>query len=217
MKRRRSSAGNFQANKRPRFTRTPKGGRLFDNTEKKNIDSTSGMIVFNTTAAQLLLCNAVDDGTLATQRVGRRITMTSLEYRFAGAMATATTGSSPIRLTIVYDRQPNGVLPTAVQAFAADSIYTQMNLNNSKRFKVLVDELIPGIGTAGPQTFIIKGFRDFTGKGRKPGLPAEFQSSNGDITDITTGAIVAFVWQIGGLLTASPVDLLWTRVRFTDK
>jgi len=216
MKRRRSSTGNFTPNKRPRFTRSPKG-RLFDNTEKKNIDNTSGMITFNQTTANTLLCNAVDDGTLATQRIGRRITMTSLEYRFAGAMAPTTTGASPLRLTIIYDRQPNGVLPTAAQAFAADSIHSMMNLNNSKRFKVLVDEIIPGIGTAGPQEFIIKGFRDFTGKGRKPGLPAEYQSSNGDITDITTGAIVAFVWQLGGLLVANPTNLLYTRVRFTDK
>jgi len=56
------------------------------------------MITFNQTTANTLLCNAVDDGTLATQRIGRRITMTSLEYRFAGAMAPTTTGASPLRL-----------------------------------------------------------------------------------------------------------------------
>lgn len=217
MKRRRSSTGAFQPSKRPRLTRTPRG-RLFDNVEKKNIDATSTTVITAAqTTANLVLLNAIDDGTLATQRIGRRTVMTSIEYRFEASLAATTAGNSPIRLLIVYDRQPNGALAASTDIVTVDNIGSMMNLNNSKRFKVLVDEIIEELGTAGPGGFYRKGFRDFTAKGRKTGLPCEFKGSAGDITDITTGALIAAIWQNGNLITASPTNLLWVRTRFTDK
>lgn len=186
--------------------------------EQKNIDvSQINTLVFGTATAVKKLLNPCAQGTTTVTRAGRRTTMVSMTYALQASLAPTTTGASPIRLVIVYDRQANGAAPATIDVFAADQIETPMNLDNSRRFKVLVDEIHDGMSTAGPASLLIKGFRDFTGKGRKIGLPCEFKNTSaGDITDINTGSIYSFVWSNGGFGTASPTNSFYTRVRFTD-
>lgn len=187
--------------------------------ERKNIDS--GAVTGTITAAQatssLLLLNGCDDGATSTTRIGRRITMTSMEIRWVGSMAATSAGSSPLRMCVVYDRQSNGTAPAATDVFAADLISTMMNLSNSRRFKVLVDELVECVSTAGPAGWNLKLWRDFTAKGTKPGLVVEFnENSTSTITSIVTGSIYAFWWQNGNIITANPTSQFYSRIRFTD-
>jgi hypothetical protein len=144
--------------------------------------------------------------------------MVSLTWIFQASLAATTVGHSPIRLLIVYDKQSNGVAPSTLDVVTIDEIDSLMNLNNSRRFKILADEVYEqGLSTAGPGALITKGFRDFTGKGRRRGLDVEFRDTNaGDITDIITGSIYSFIWQNGGLITASPTNSFYTRIRFID-
>ena len=136
----------------------------------------------------------------------------------AGAALTATTaGSSPLRLVVVYDRQSNAVAPLATDVFQIDQISSMMNLSNGRRFKVIIDELVENVSSAGPSGWNRKLWRDFTAKGTKPGLEVTFNTaSTATISSIQTGSLYAFVWQNGNLITAAPTQALYSRVRFVD-
>jgi len=179
--------------------------------ESKNVDSDeTNPVTFGQTTANVYLFNAMSQGTTPNTHVGRTVQLTSLDYRWSGHCGATTTGGSPLRLLIVYDKQPNGALAIATNIVATDELTGMMNLNNNHRFIVLVDELIPCVGVAGPAAWGVKGHRKFS-------LPVEFQSNNGDITDITTGAVIGLVWQDGGLLIANPPSHLYVRLRFDDQ
>lgn len=163
--------------------------------ERKNIDSgtVTGTITAAQTTASLLLLNGCDDGATSTTRIGRRITMTSMEIRWLGAVVATTSGASPLRMCVVYDRQSNALTPAAIDVFATDIISTMMNLSNSRRFKVLVDELIDPISSGGPSGWNVKHWRDFTAKGTKEGLQVEFnENSTATVSSIISGSIYAF-------------------------
>lgn len=180
--------------------------------EKKNTDvaGLTDVIVAAQTTAVVQLLNGIDDGTTSTTRIGRRCNLSSLTYNIAGSFASTTVGSSPIRLVIVYDRQPAGALAATTTVFTQDNIATTMNLANSKRFTVLVDDKTAQLSSAGPGAFFIDGFR-------KLNLDMEFNdNSTSTITSIEEGAIIAFVWQNGNIITANPKTLFTSRIRFTD-
>lgn len=178
--------------------------------EKKNVDKFDAtQIVAAQTTAVVTLLNGIDDGVTSSTRVGRRVNLASLTYRFMSSLAATSAGASPIRLLIVYDRQPNGATPAITDIVVVDTITTVMNLANSKRFKVLVDEYAD-LGTSGPGSFTIEGYR-------KLNLDMEFNdNSTATITSIQSGAVFAIVWQNGNIITAAPTNALYTRIRFTD-
>lgn len=186
--------------------------------EKKNLDVlTANPITFAQTTANLALLNGCDDGATAITRVGRRITMTSLYCRWVGSLAATTTGSSPLRLLIVYDKQTNAAAPLATDILQVDQIVSLQNLSNNRRFKVLADELIDCVGTAGPQSWQRTIWRDFTNGGKKPGLNVEFNAaSTANVDSITSGSVYALFYQQGTLLVASPTGSMYSRIRFSD-
>lgn len=178
--------------------------------EKKNIDQdTAAMVTFGQSTANLQLLNGIAQGATENQRIGRSVDMVSMTYKWVGAVAPTTTGASPLRLLIVYDKQPNGVALTALNVLQVDSIESLMNLSFSKRFIILVDEEIESVGTAGPQAWFKKGYRSLN-------LPAEFTGNGGTVASIETGSVYALVYQTGGLLIASPNSQLYTRIRYID-
>lgn len=178
--------------------------------EKKNLDiNQASPVVAAQTTATVALLNGSGIGSDDFNHVGRKTLMKSIQWRFTGHLAPTTTGSSAIRMLIIYDKQANGVAPTTTQVVVADSIENPMQLDYSERFVVLVDEIIECVGTQGPQAFYTKGYR-------KINLPCEFIGTGGTITSIGTGSIYSYVWQDGGLITASPATQLYTRIRFID-
>lgn len=190
--------------------------RIAASEEHKEISLLTVADVTLATTSVVTLRNGCAQGTSAVTRAGRRTTMTSLTYLWQVSFAATTVGAAPLRLLIVYDRQPNGAAPAALDVVLTDTITSPMNLNNSRRFKVLVDETTDGISDAGPKSYMVKGYRTFTKK-KEGGWPCEFKdTSSGTITDITTGSIYSLVWQGGNLITAAPQNALYTRIRFTD-
>lgn len=86
------------------------------------------------------------------------------------------------------------------------------NRNNKKRFKVLVDQKLDGVSDAGPKSIYNSGYRRF-----KFPLETEYNNVNGGtIADITTGSYIAYVWQVGTLITANPDAVLYTRLMYSD-
>lgn len=159
--------------------------------------------------------NGCAQGTDAVQHIGRQTTMKSLYWMWQGSMGATTTGSGSLRLVILYDKEAEGAAPTIAagaqtDAFNQDAIEAFQNLNNRDRFVVLVDEIVESIGTAGPQSFMRKGYR-------KIQLPCVFNASAAStIAAINTGSVYAFSWSSGGLGTAVPACNLDTRIRFED-
>lgn len=187
--------------------------------ELKNKDTlTSTAIVFGQTTATLALLNGIDDGATSTTRVGRKVIITSLTWRWQGSLAPTTTGSSGLRLLIVRDAQTNAAAPAATDVLVQDNIQSMMNLNNSKRFKVLADELVECVGVNGPQSWNLKGYIQFEKPSRnKPGLEVIFNdTSDATVASINSGSIYALFYQNGSLLVASPASQFYSRIRFVD-
>lgn len=187
--------------------------------EEKNVD-----VVTNTTitaaqaTASLALLNGIDDGATSTTRVGRKVILTSLSWRWVGSLAATSAGSSGLRMLIVYDKQANATAPLATDILQVDTIYSLMNLSNGKRFKILVDELVTCVGTQGPQSWNLKGYLKFEKPTKGiPGLEMTFNNnSTNTITSITTGSVYALFYQDGNIITASPVSFMYSRFRFID-
>lgn len=222
MKRRTSAPYHNRPFKKPRKQETfqMKKALVRSKTDElKNLDVvTTTTITFGQATANLALLNGCDDGATSVTRIGRKILITSLTWRWQGSLASTTTGASGLRMLIVRDNQANAAAPLATDVLQVDTIYSMMNLNNSKRFKVLVDHLIPCIGTSGPQAWNEKGFIQFEKPLKnKPGLEVIFNdASTATITSIVTGSIYALFYQNGSLLVASPASNLYTRLRFID-
>lgn len=164
-----------------------------------------------TTASTGVLLNGLSQGTTATTRIGRRITMKSMYIQYQINLLPTTTGSSPLRFLVVYDAQANGAAPAILDIVLTDELASPMNLGNSRRFKVLCDEVVPCIGTAGPQSYMFKRYI------KLGNLNTEFNSGNaGTIADITSGSIYVYTWGSSGWAVATPGAVLYSRIRFQD-
>jgi len=125
-------------------------------------------------------------------------------------MAPTSTGTSPLRVLVVYDKQPNGAAPAATDILAADTIQSVNNLSNSRRFVTLCDEIIPCIGTQGPGS-------DHRVIYKKLNQAVEFNAgSAGTVADIQTGSVYMLTYQNANILVAAPTGAVVTRLRFSD-
>lgn len=93
--------------------------------------------VASVVAGQVEPLNNVPLGDDAVARDGRKIVMTELHMRGAAGVS-ASVSASP-RFCIVYDKSPNGVLPTFGDIFTSSTFTANPNLNNRSRFRILYD------------------------------------------------------------------------------
>lgn len=214
-KRKASTSAKAPPTKRRKTTSlaNPTSRRLL-RAEKKNLDvsiNTATLLVQGaTTAVGTPLLQGITQGAGDSQHVGRSITMSSFQYRFTGQLATTTTRASSIRILVIYDKQANAAQCTAAQVLTADQLSSPMNLTNNKRFIVISDEIIPCVGTSGPQSF-------YKGIYKKINLPVEFNTTNGGtIADITTGSMTAFFYTDGSFGVANPETSFYSRIRYSD-
>lgn len=170
----------------------------------------TGLVVAGTTTAVATLINGVAQGTTASTRLGRRINMKSILLRYNFACLPTTAGGDSVRILIVYDAQTNATAPAVTDIVVANSIAQPMNLSNARRFRVILDELVPGFGAQGPPSQ--QGTRYVKGD-----WPVEFNTgSAGTVGDITSGAMWMLVWQGGRLITLAPDSNIVTRIRYSD-
>lgn len=184
--------------------------RLASSDEQKNLDVAPAIPAVATTTSVLTLLNGCLQGTSATTRLGRRITMKSIYIRGNLQLDTTTTGFCPVRILVVYDKQANGAAPVATDILVTDTINAQNNLSNSRRFVTLFDEVVPVIGTAGPQAAHVKLYKKLQHQ-------VEFNSGNaGTIADIQTGSVYSVVFANNRTAVATILSGLVCRIRFTD-
>lgn len=140
-------------------------------------------------------------------RVGRKIGITKLVMRYSCAVDG--------RVAIVYDRDCNGVAPTALQIWLNNSINGLNRLENNDRFLMLADvylndeQMTTLTGTINATGMLVRKFRE-------PLLTTYLDvvpPGTGGIADIASGAIfLCFVTAqpAGGTMNSA------VRLRFTD-
>lgn len=237
MKRKRVSGGSAPAKKKAglqrqnatvamQIDRPQKSLRFQPNTihgrnpEKKEITKANtqialanGVVTFVAIAAANLL-NGVVQGTSAETRIGRKIRMRSLDFRWTAATATTTNASGGnLRVLIVYDKQANAALATVAGILNTDDFHSPMNLANSDRFTVLRSFLTPTIGFGTSEGASTSG-HEF--------IPMDLETIYNDgvagtIADIQTGAVYVMVAQNGNIVTTgAPIFNFISRIRFDD-
>jgi hypothetical protein len=183
----------------------PPQGRIWP--EKKDITVSGSLGVLGSNVwSELDFLNPCAQGVDSANRIGRKLQLKSLTFRWheaqSGAIGTATL--YPIRIMIVYDRNPEQALPL-IQAIVQNNYNGVMNLSNSDRFVILADEIHPSIAINCIRSGTIY---------KKLNLPSVFSNTGGDITDITTGGIFAMC--CFPFSNAGNGIGYTSRVRFTD-
>lgn len=194
--------------------------------ESKVYDIAAATYQINTTGTSANICTPIL-GSDFTNRVGRRITMTSVQIRgmiipeYAGSGTVGITAPQMVRMVLAYDRQPNALL-AGVNGFLTAPFPTAfLDLNNRDRFQVLVDRqwvLDPWMySTTATQSYAFGGTSKEFKVFRKINLETVFNAVNGGtFADIVSGALVLFFVgsSVAGAQDANAI--INTRVRFVD-
>ena len=160
------------------------------------------------TASELL--NGITTGATATTRIGRKINLKSLYLRYTVGLTASSTGGCQFRILVVYDKQTNGNTATITDILLSDDFKAPNNLSYRDRFVDLVDEVTDPVSVQ--NNYQLAGIIY-----RKINLEQMFNAGTaGDITDITTGSILVFCAQSGGVGTGAPLFDFTSRIRFTD-
>lgn len=181
--------------------------------EYKNVDTNIAAAPL-TTAGTLTLLNAIAAGNGPSGMVGRKCVLRSVQIRSSAFTGSAAGGGSTWRQLIVYDAESNGAAPAVNDILTNPNPFAPMQLNNSHRFKILMDDFgifAPNVAAAtsasSPSTYAIDRYRkialDFIG-------PA----TAGGPAGITTGAIYLLTLVSDATLTPSVTH--FARVRYTD-
>lgn len=214
--------------------------------EVKYVDTAVNLSVVPTsTSAGFTLLNGLFEGNGASNRVGKRIHMKSLVFRFIclptnNLPAATTMQPNPMRVAIIYDRQPNGSLPTTIQDVFQDrcpttgttdtlsnDIFSCMNMENRDRFVILRDWkfVSPSIfnssgTTAGyPTSLVLWNNKDMCGQYNEAyiklkNLETHFKTNSNGIADISTGSLLAMFW--GGAATNYWTVNYSSRLKYID-
>lgn len=194
-------------------------------SEKKNIDSNVSALTtasppgWNNLGSQddvarpTVCLNACSSGALATQRVGRRIRMTSLFIRAQGWVPAAMTGQAFFRLVIVYDKECNTSTPNSSQLLTPATAIGMAVLGNGKRFKVLADICHPTAYSADTtEGFLFDRYIKLNHE-----TTYIDGAGAGTAADIVSGGLFAIGWWGGSSCGGGdPTIKINFRVRYTD-
>lgn len=153
--------------------------------ELKSVDTTlSTASTRPDTTGDVILLNGIARGDDINERVGRRVTIRSLEAHLYDTVTKDTGVDQVHRVLIVYDMQSNGTAPVVTDVLVSASTTSLKNLDNRNRFRILYDQAwtLNASGESDSQKHITKYMR--------VNLPVQFNSGDaGTIADIQTGSI----------------------------
>jgi len=201
-----SSGSSIQAVRIGGWANPSRGGELKFVDTSFSTDPAFGSTAF--TAGTLL--NGIANGSDASTRIGRKVTIKSLLCRWSCEMRATSTLGALIRTLIVYDKQANATAPAITDILLADVFNSPNNLSNRDRFVTLVDNVSSALSINGDAAVGGVVYKSLN-------LETMFNAgSAGTIGDITSGSIYMFVAQSGGIAVASPDYLARVRIRYTD-
>lgn len=159
-------------------------------------------------ATQLL--NGLVPGSAADQRIGRKITMKSLYFRYAVTMNPTSTGGSPVRILIVYDKQANATAPAVTDILTSDLFIALNNLSNRDRFVTLCDIMTEPIATGNNYSVAGQVYK-------KISFETMYNAGTaGTIGDITSGSVYVMAAHNGAIGTANASITWYSRIRYED-
>lgn len=135
----------------------------------------------------------IPEGTGESERVGRKVTLTSIYMRGVLSLATDTS-SAMYNLVVLLDTQANGAVPSYADVFADNRSTAHLQLANSNRFVILkrwVGALTNQTVLTGPSFGAAKRVFKYY---KKCNIPLEFSGTNGTITEIKSNAIY-LMWE----------------------
>lgn len=180
--------------------------------ELKNFDSNNTITpAAGASTWQIQNLNTLGQGLTSSDRVGRKITMKKLTFRWFVNLTGAAGSGGVGRFKIVYDKQTNGVQPLVTDIVAINNGLSHNNLFNAERFITLFDSYTDPLHTndqgcsAGKQTFK-----------KVMNLDTMYLSAGAGIADVGTGGLFILYSQM--VASAASVNTLSysCRIRYTD-
>lgn len=153
--------------------------------------------------------NLIAQGAGLQQHVGRKVALRKLVMRY-NTTSSATIGG--VRVLIVYDNNPNGVLPAITDILAANSAIGLQNLDQSDRFLILADFFPFEDRGLDNTSAIVLGKKVL--KFNPPLMMLFNNTTTATITAIQSGAIYLAVCNAGNA-TGSGFTF-YSRIRYTD-
>lgn len=177
--------------------------------EWKTIDKVTSIDL--STTGEVKFVSATTMGPDFNQRLGRQITLKSIQINGTVAVVPATGTDQVVRVLYVYDKNPNAIALSVLDVLDLVTVSSMRNLNNRDRFHILYDMkfCLNSSGEPGSQA-------QFTHY-RKLNKPVVFNASNaGTIADVNTGSVYAIGIGSNVLGVTSGTGSLTSRIRFTD-
>ncbi len=166
-------------------------------------------------------CITIAQGTDESTRVGRKVTVRSLHWRFSIAQNSVADSADPpkgdvVRILLYLDKQANGATAATTDILESADYQSFNNLANKRRFRTLMDrtytvgyDLSQPDGTntgAYPETLQEDSFH------KKVNIPIEYTGSTGAIAQVTSNNIGVMTLSKNGTATFESK----MRVRFSD-
>ncbi len=182
--------------------------------EKKFFDTTLGSTALATAGVILSpSLNLVPQGVTESNRVGRKCTVTRINFRGFLILNSGTAQTSELfRIMLVLDKQANGAPATILDILESADEKSFNNLSNNQRFMVLKDWYGAMNKTADIGTNINSTQRVLT-YFKNCNIPVEFSSTTGAIGEIRSNNLLL----LGISATGTTISLSHTtRIRFAD-
>lgn len=161
------------------------------------------------------LMNGLVPGDAINQRDGRQVSIQSLQLKFRGendSTSTGTNSRNAVRILAVIDKQTNAAAPAVgdiLDLSGSSAIDAMRNLNNRKRFKILMDRRY-AISTVGPANFVDEFYLKRTNL-----CDTIFNAGTaGTVADITSGSM--YLLYCSDTTTTPPSVIIQSRIRFTE-
>lgn len=187
----------------------PRRRALIPSGEFKAIDVSPSLACDSGTAVQLL--NGCARGDDINERVGRQITMKSIQIKFNTKVTTSTGVDQRHRIVIVYDKQTNAAAAAWTDVFVSADTMALRNLENRSRFVILYDKMITLNASAESGSSALRSIY------LRCNLPVTFNSGDaGTVADIVTGSLYLMV--IGSEGAGATAGSMYgrSRIRYVD-
>lgn len=178
--------------------------------EFKSVDVVNGADL-NTTGFVTLL-NGMTRGDDISQRIGREVTLRSVQLTYQIGSKNGTGTDQYVRAMLVYDRQANGSTALISDILSGSNTYAPRNLENRHRFSILYDRMIALNASGEPGSRRVLRFY------RRLNHPVTFNgNTGGTIADIQTGALYFVAIGSNAAGATDGFGVMQTRVRYQDK
>ncbi len=185
-----------------------------------DLDINDAVIAQNGTIAQVT-CVQIAEGIGEEQRVGRKLTVRSINWRFditGGVQAnTATPNHEVVRVILYLDKQANGATAAITDILEVDDYQSFNHLANKSRFRTLMDrtynlDLVAATGADATSEWSLQAIQDTLFK--KVNIPIEYDNTaaDGSIATIRSNNIGVLLLSKFGLASFGSK----MRIRYSD-